>query len=316
MGYAIITPQQMADAEQALFDAGTDSFDLMKTAGRAVGRHLDEAFPEGEIAVLCGPGGNGGDGFVAADELRRRGRTVRVFSMKPVADLSGDVAKAAALWGDEAKPLEEALSEPASITLDALFGGGLSRPLEGTLAELTKRTGRIVSVDVPSGVDGRAAKPLGACFKADLTVTFEAYRHAHILSPGRGLCGRVIVEPIGVPVPRDVVELSPDIWTGNSVSGATGAHIKILKNRDLRSDSDNLIEALQDQASRGGGLLILRGEETLVTSPDGRCAVYPGALSETVSDDQIEARIRALILDDWPVFEAACAALWTALGEA
>ncbi|MGB3625382.1 MAG: NAD(P)H-hydrate epimerase, partial [Henriciella sp.] len=316
MSQAIITPQQMYDAEQALFDAGTDSFDLMEVAGRAVGRHCHEAFPDGDIAVLCGTGGNGGDGFVAADELRRHGRTVRVYSMNPVGELSGDVAKATTLWGGEVELLDEALSDPSSITLDALFGGGLSRPLEGTLASLTARTGKIVSVDVPSGLDGQSARPVGPCFSADLTVTFAAYRYAHILSPGRRLCGRVIVEDIGVPVPRDVVELGPDIRAGDARGSSHAAPIKTLSDNDLVDSADNLIEAARTQATAETCLLIVRGEETLIAGPDGRCAVHPGTISHAITDAQIEAQISALRSDDWPAFEAACAALWSTLTQA
>ena len=167
MGRPILTPQEMRLAEQAIFAAGVDSFTVMQRAGEAVAEFVHAHWPEGQIQVLCGPGGNGGDGFVAAASLAKLWRKVEVFCAVPVADLKGDAAKAAALWDGEVGTLEEALTAPHELVLDALFGGGLSRPLEGEAAALAERPARVVSVDVPSGIDGHTAKPLGPCFRAE-----------------------------------------------------------------------------------------------------------------------------------------------------
>ena len=212
MGRPILTPDEMRAAEQALFAAGTDSFELMQRAGNAVAEFVHAQWPEGKIQVLCGPGGNGGDGFVAAAQLAKLWREVEVFCMVGKSELKGDAAKAAELWGKEIKPLEAALEAPHDIVLDALFGGGLSRALDGTAAKLAERGGRVVSIDVPSGIHGMTAKPMGPCFRAMGTITFAALRPAHVLLPGAAYCGGVFVADIGVPVQTHLFENSPMLW--------------------------------------------------------------------------------------------------------
>jgi hydroxyethylthiazole kinase-like uncharacterized protein yjeF len=212
MGRPILTPQEMRRAEQAIFDAGTDSFSVMQRAGEAVAEFVHAHWPEGDIQVLCGPGGNGGDGFVAAAALAKLWRKVQVYCVVPVAELKGDAAKAAALWKGPVGTLEEALTAPHELVLDALYGGGLSRPLEGAAAALAERPARVVSVDVPSGIDGAAARPLGPCFRAEGTITFAALRPAHVLLPAAAYCGGVMVADIGIPVQSTAVENSPALW--------------------------------------------------------------------------------------------------------
>ena len=214
MGRPILTPQEMYAAEQAVIAAGTDSFTLMQRAGEAVAEFVHAHWPEGQIQVLCGTGGNGGDGFVAAAALARLWRKVEAFCAVPVADLQGDAAKAAALWDGKVGTLDEALTAPHELVLDALYGGGLSRPLEGAAAALAARPARVVSVDVPSGIDGFTARPLGPCFRAEGTITFAALRPAHVLLPGAAFSGAVMVADIGVPVQTRAMENSPALWVG------------------------------------------------------------------------------------------------------
>lgn len=212
MGRPILTPQEMRLAEQAVIGAGTDSFELMQRAGQAVAEFVHAHWPDGHIQVLCGPGGNGGDGFVAAAALAKLWRKVDVFCAVPVGELKGDAAKAAALWEGKVGTLEEALTAPHELVLDALYGGGLTRPLEGAAAALAARPSRVVSVDVPSGIDGFTARPLGPCFRAEGTLTFAALRPAHVLLPGSAFCGGVMVADIGVPVQTRAMENSPALW--------------------------------------------------------------------------------------------------------
>lgn len=234
MGRPILTPQEMRLAEQAIFAAGVDSFTVMQRAGEAVAEFVHAHWPEGQIQVLCGPGGNGGDGFVAAAALAKLWRKVEVFCAVPVAELKGDAAKAAALWGGEVGTLEQALTAPHELVLDALFGGGLSRPLEGAAAALAERPARVVSVDVPSGIDGFTAKPLGPCFRAEGTITFAALRPAHVLLPGAAYCGGVMVADIGIPVQTRAMENSPALWAANLPQPGQGdykhrrGHLKVV----------------------------------------------------------------------------------------
>lgn len=234
MGRPILTPQEMHLAEQAVFAAGVDSFTVMQRAGEAVAEFVHAHWPEGQIQVLCGPGGNGGDGFIAAAKLAKLWRKVEVFCAVPVAELKGDVAKAAALWDGKVGTLEDAVAAPHELVLDALFGAGFSRPLEGTAAALAVRPARVISVDVPSGIDGLTAKPLGPCFRAEGTLTFAALRPAHVLLPAAGFCGAVMVADIGVPVQTRVMENSPLLWAAKLPQPGEGdykhrrGHLKVV----------------------------------------------------------------------------------------
>lgn len=274
MAHAIITPQEMYAAEQALFDTGVASFDVMRTAGEAVAKSLHANWSSGSVNVLCGPGGNGGDGFVAASHLAMLGRDVSVFLLGSPDNLTGDVARAAALWNGEVAPLQAALERPCEITLDALFGGGLSRPLSGVAAELAEATrSRVMAVDVPSGLDGLTARPLGACFRADRTVTFAALRPAHVLSPGVRLCGIVEVAEIGVPVPthtqlraiakRDQIEAI-------QVSDPSGLSALM---RESEPPPVNRIEAVRCAARHQRRSVLLKAPETLLALPSGQVFV-------------------------------------------
>lgn len=224
MGRPILTPQEMLAAEQAVFSNGTDRFTLMQRAGEAVAEFVHAHWPHGRIQVLCGPGGNGGDGFIAAARLAKFWRKVEVFSALPIGELTGDTARAASEWDGPVLPLEEALNSQPDLIIDALYGAGLKRPLEGAAAQLAQRGGRVIAVDVPSGVDGYTAKPLGPAFQAEATITFAALRPAHVLLPGSAFCGAVMVADIGVPVQTKLAENSPVLWHSQLPRPGFGVH--------------------------------------------------------------------------------------------
>lgn len=224
MGRPILTPQEMLAAEQAVFNTGTDSFTLMQRAGEAVAEFVHAHWPDGRIQVLCGPGGNGGDGFIAAAKLAKFWRNVEVFCTHSVSELTGDTAKAAAEWTGPVHKLEDALNAEAELVVDALYGAGLKRPLEGAAAMLALRGGRVISVDVPSGIDGYTARPLGPAFQAEATITFAALRPAHVLLPGSAFSGAVMVADIGVPVQTALAENSPALWHGQMPQPGYGVH--------------------------------------------------------------------------------------------
>jgi len=225
MTRAILTPAEMQAAEAEAVAAGTPSYTLMERAGAGVAEAVQRHAPDGPVQVLCGPGGNGGDGFVAARCLAEAGRTVSLYLLGPCASLSGDTARAAEAWSGPVHPLEDALAAPAPVIVDALFGGGLSRPLDGTPAALAQR-GRdfVVAVDVPSGLDGLRGCADGPCFRADVTVSFAALRPAHLLEPGAECCGLVEIVDIGVEVPARVRENGPGLWDAAFPVPARGAH--------------------------------------------------------------------------------------------
>ncbi len=278
MAHSVITPQEMYEAERAVFAAGRASFDLMQAAGRGVADLLQTQYPTGSIRVLCGPGGNGGDGFIAASRLAEIGREVSVFLLGSVTALKGDPKMAAAQWAGAVGPLAQALEASADITLDALFGGGLSRPLAGIPAQLAEAcSGTVVSVDVPSGLDGSSGQPLGSCFKASLTVTFAAFRPAHVVSPGKYLCGCVEVLDIGVPVPAHT------LYSDFALSQIVGAQVfeTVADAQGLTPPSSsfdrNPIEQLRALARQTGRAVLVRTPDRILAQPNGIVSIAPTA---------------------------------------
>ena len=206
MQLALLTTAEMAAADRMTIARGTAGIVLMERAGLAVAevaaRLAGASASEAPVAVICGPGNNGGDGFVAARILRERGLAVRLALIGDPAALRGDAAEAFARWDAPPMPLEQALAEPPSCIVDAMFGAGLSRPLDGEAAMaagLIDASGRpVVSVDVPSGLNGDTGQAAGPVVRADETVTFFRLKPGHLLMPGRELCGAVTLADIGI----------------------------------------------------------------------------------------------------------------------
>ncbi|HRP09429.1 MAG TPA: NAD(P)H-hydrate dehydratase [Terricaulis sp.] len=215
MSGEIITIAQMRAIDAAAAAGGTPTRVLMENAGRAVAEAIMRRWSARRAAVLCGPGDNGGDGWVAARLLRDAGWPVWVESLAERSALKGAAAEAAGGWDGDIYPLGE--GPPAEMSVDALFGAGLSRPLEGVCAQLAAAlpAARVVAVDTPSGLHGDSGKPLGdACFKAALTITFVRKKPAHVLEPGRSFCGEIVVADIGVPETLIAAE-APQLWEGD-----------------------------------------------------------------------------------------------------
>jgi hydroxyethylthiazole kinase-like uncharacterized protein yjeF len=216
MSAEILTTAEMAAADAFAAAAGTPSLTLMENAGRAVADAIAARFPPCTAVVLCGPGNNGGDGYVVARLLKARGFTVRVARDRIG---SGDAAIMAEKWDGETLPLSPAALEGAALVVDALFGAGLSRPLEGAAAETVAAPGAVpvVAIDVPSGLSGDSGRPLGGgVVRAALTVTFFRKKPGHLLMPGRQLCGALVVADIGIPTEAasaSLFENGPTLWS-------------------------------------------------------------------------------------------------------
>jgi ADP-dependent NAD(P)H-hydrate dehydratase / NAD(P)H-hydrate epimerase len=197
----ILTTVETAAVDGAAVEGGISIDRLMQAAGRAVAevvfvQHTMTA----PIAVLCGPGNNGGDGYVAARVLADQGYAVDVFAgRKPK---QGAAAHAAVRWGERVRPLSEFQPQSDGVVIDALYGAGLSRPILGEEAKAVTRLQRsgasIIAIDVPSGLNGDTGQPMGSCVLASQTVTFFRMKPGHLLWPGRGLCGDVTVADIGL----------------------------------------------------------------------------------------------------------------------
>ena len=220
---ALLSVAEMRAADRAAMDGGVSGVALMEAAGAGVARAIARRWAPRPTVVLCGPGNNGGDGFVVARRLRRAGaRDVRVALLGSREALEGDARVMADAWEGEVAPLGPGLVEDAALIVDAVFGAGLSRGVDGvaraTLEAANAADAARVAVDVPSGVHGDTGHELGCCFKADLSVTFFRRKPGHLLLPGRMACGEVEVVDIGIPVsvldaiaPR-AAENDPALW--------------------------------------------------------------------------------------------------------
>ena len=218
----LLFTSEMYRADKAAIAGGVPGLDLMEAAGAAIAETVQSGWPEGEVLVLCGPGNNGGDGFVAARLLAGAGRDVRLALLGSVDKLDGDAAANAKRWTGDVLPLEPSVIDGADVAIDALFGAGLDRPLDGvarqTVEALDASDLDCVAVDVPSGVSGNTGQVLGAAAQAAATVTFFRRKPGHLLYPGRGLCGEVRVADIGIPdtvlakIAPHVSENLPTLW--------------------------------------------------------------------------------------------------------
>jgi hydroxyethylthiazole kinase-like uncharacterized protein yjeF len=202
----LLTPRQMGAADRLTIAAGTPGVLLMERAGAAV---ADEAVrlarTAGRIDILCGPGGNGGDGFVAARLLQQRGYRVRVALLGDPAALRGDPGLVAARWRGGIAPAAGFELDEADLVIDALYGAGLDRGLTDAARDCVERinryagTGRpILSVDIPSGIDGETGAERGLAVKATASVTFFRLKPGHLLLPGRARSGRLVLADIGI----------------------------------------------------------------------------------------------------------------------
>lgn len=200
----VITNETMQAAEQGAVEGGIPLQQLMENAGKAVADEVMRRYSPRPTLVLCGPGNNGGDGFVAAKHLLAAGWPVRVMSTVD----SLEAYKSPALEAAQDYPGEiDAFSpyglENAELIIDGLFGTGLSKPVIGelgTLIDIINDLGvPVVSIDIPSGVQGNSGKVEGVAVNADLTVTFGCARVGHVLLPGVLHAGHVVVADIGIP---------------------------------------------------------------------------------------------------------------------
>ena len=196
--HALLTPDQMYRADALAVQAGVSSRTLMENAGRAAAEEIVRRFGARPTLVLCGPGNNGGDGFVVARYLAAWGWPIRVALLGERARLTGDAASMAEGWSGQVEAMGSLSG--AGLIVDAVFGAGLSRPLPDQLVALIREaTVPVVAIDVPTGLDGATGQVRPEAFRAALTVTFFRKKPGHVLMPGRSYCGETVVADIGIP---------------------------------------------------------------------------------------------------------------------
>jgi hydroxyethylthiazole kinase-like uncharacterized protein yjeF len=204
----LLTPAEMGRADRAAVALGRPVAWLMENAGRAVARAVRRRFSPRRVLVLCGPGNNGGDGFVCARHLEDAGWPVAVAALAAPA---GDAVAAAARWRGIRVPFAVEEIRRAGLVVDAVFGAGLTRDLDPKVADVLRVSDKIVAVDVPSGLDGATGQVRGFAPQAALTVTFFRRKPGHLLLPGRTLCGETLLTDIGIP-DAVLAEAAPRTW--------------------------------------------------------------------------------------------------------
>ncbi len=200
----LLTPAAMARVDASAAASGLDSFGLMVRAGEAVAAAALRLFPAARrYVVLCGPGNNGGDGWIAASALARAGAGVVVHGLSDDATWKGDAARARQICPLSAEPLHHYTPSTGDLVIDGLFGAGLARDLPDEVQALIRKIREaglpVLAIDLPSGIDGATGKVRGEAFRALHTVTFMTRKPGHVLLPGRSHCGDVEVFDIGIP---------------------------------------------------------------------------------------------------------------------
>ena len=307
-GTALLSVAEMGVADRLAIEGGTAEEKLMEAAGRGTADIVRARFPRGAVAVLCGPGNNGGDGFVIARRLARAGWPVRVGLLGPVAGLKGDAALNARRWAGlrgrgSVEVLSPAVLKDASLVVDALFGAGLSRPLEGparaTIEAVAERGLPTVAVDIPSGVDGDTGEVRGAAAPARVTVTFFRKKPGHLLLPGREFCGEVRVIDIGIPaavlerIAPATFENGPALWLERFPWARTGDH-KYSRGHLIVCGGTAMTGAARLAAR--AGLRIGAGLVTIASAPEAvpiYAGYMPGVLTTALERRSDLARLLA-----------------------
>jgi hydroxyethylthiazole kinase-like uncharacterized protein yjeF len=268
----ILTPEEMAYADVLAIAGGIPVDRLMEAAGRAVARAAMRRFRPARTLVLAGPGNNGGDGYVAARLLEQAGWPVAVAALAPPRPDSA-AARAAARWRGLVVPFSPAEAARAGLVIDAVFGAGLARPVDGLVAAtLAAAGGPVLAVDMPSGVDGATGQVLGYAPQAALSVTFFRRKPGHLLLPGRLLCGKVVLADIGLPAsvladvaPRCAHNL-PGLWrlpgTDPGAHKYSRGHVTVVAGSGMTGAA----RLAADGARRGGAGLLT------IAAPDRRSA--------------------------------------------
>ncbi|GHF28775.1 bifunctional NAD(P)H-hydrate repair enzyme [Kordiimonas sediminis] len=209
--HILLSPHQMYAADTWAMQNGTSGITLMERAGKSVAEVATEMMPhngDGTIIVLCGPGNNGGDGYVAARYLAEWGYTVSVMPISDIMALKGDAAIMARPWIGRTRPMDLNALKSADLVIDAMFGAGLDRDIEGDIAAVIEAVNEgsavVLAVDLPSGLSGATGQVQGTAIQADTSVTFFSYKPGHILTPGRYYSGGIDnIHVVDIGISRD-----------------------------------------------------------------------------------------------------------------
>ena len=303
MNPAVFRVEQMAEADRLAIMGGTPGTLLMQNAGEAVAGEIKRRYTPRPVSVLCGPGNNGGDGFVAAAALAQSGWPVRVALLGDAEALRGDALFYARRWRGAIEALTPAVIDNAELVIDALFGSGLNRRLDAKVRDVltyaSRRALPLVAVDIPSGIMGDSGENTGAA-PAVCTVTFMRKKPGHLLLPGRDACGDVVVADIGISkdvlhsLAVDTWENAPELWrtklpqwqaNGNKYSRG---HALLYGGYPMTGAARMAARAA---ARSGAGL-------TTIAVPEQAFAIYAAALTSIMAQPLVQNEDFARLLAD------------------
>ena len=308
----ILTTSQMARADSLAIAGGVPSMTLMENAAAAITRTTNQILQKSSgrrVLVLCGPGNNGGDGYVAARLLRGSRIKVKVAALTPRESLRGDALAAATAWDGAVEPAETCSFDGTDLVVDALFGSGLARDIDGPAAELIARLNKwrresgqnVVAIDMPSGIDGTTGAVRGVAVEADATVTFFRLKSGHLLLPGRLHCGELTCAHIAIrsgvlaEIAPDIFVNAPGFWLealpfpkieGHKYSRG---HVLVVCGGASFTGAARLAAAAAARA--GAGLVTL-------ASPRDAMAINAGALTSVMLREADDAAALAELLSD------------------
>lgn len=219
---AVFTTQQVRVVDALSPQSGVSTDKLMSRAGSMVAEEIKKRYSRRQVMVLCGPGNNGGDGLVAAAELKHAGWTVNVMMTVGREELKGDAALAIKRWEGPVSPITVPGLEGTELVIDALFGAGLNRNISPEMQLLfegvAKKGVPVIAIDIPSGIEGNSGRVMGSAMKANVTIALARKKPGHLLLPGRAHCGEVVVVDIGIPpsayevIQPNLFENAPMLW--------------------------------------------------------------------------------------------------------
>ena len=287
MDCELLTVAEMAQADHLATRFGISLAQLMENAGKSVAEEIQKRWKPRPTLVLCGPGNNGGDGFVAARYLAKAGWPVRIALVGARESLKGEALQNAMLWKAPIEALSAEAIAGAELIVDAIFGAGLSRRLDETCAAVLAAAGHaqvpLVAIDVPSGIMGDSGESLGAV-PSTLTVTFFRKKPGHLLQPARALCGETVVTDIGIrdevlqEIQPSTFENSPLIWAHHLPQAGAGGN-KYSRGHALIWGGYPMTGAARlcalAAARAGAGL-------TTLAVPEIAFPIYAGALTSTM----------------------------------
>ena len=231
----LIAPSQMACADQITIDDGIPGIDLMDAAGREVANFALSEFPYAKkVLIVCGTGNNGGDGLLAGHYFGKSKLQSDIYIQGNSDKISGDAALAFNKMDKRFILSGKPEFQDYDLIIDAIFGAGLDRDITGETASLVGEINAsnvpVLSVDLPSGIDGRTGAVRGVAVKATATVTFFRYKPGHLLLPGRIHCGLVQLSQIGIDksvlkrVAVEAFENTPTLWCESYPTPSVDGH--------------------------------------------------------------------------------------------